>query len=102
MFRSSFLLKTVSLASLFDSWAKRGLGYLIDRVAYAGDVVLLARSTADLQILFKRLKMVSHQLDWLLSQVKTNFASTVACEGAAIVLSGHVVKLSLRLTSWEQ
>ena len=39
----------MALASLHDSWAERGLGYLIDglwlpEVAYADDVVLLAMS----------------------------------------------------------
>ena len=50
-----FILVTeMALASLHDSWAKRGLGYLIDGlwlpdVAYADDVVLLAMSVTDLQ-----------------------------------------------------
>ena len=52
-----FILVTeMALASLHDSWAKRGLGYLIDGlwlpdVAYADDVVLLAMSITDLQIM---------------------------------------------------
>ena len=55
-----FILVTeMALASLHDSWAKRGLGYLTDglwlpELAYADDVVLLAMSIAALQTMLCR------------------------------------------------
>ena len=103
-----FILVTeMALASLHDSWAERGLGYLIDglwlpEVAYADDVVLLAMSTADLQTTLLEVEQVFAAVGLTLNLCKTNFTSTLACEGKTFELSGHVVKWSPRLTFLEQ
>ena len=99
-----FILVTeMALASLHDSWAERGLGYLIDgcwlpEVAYADDVVLLAMSIAALQTMLLEVEQVFAAVGLTLNLGKTNFTSTLACEGSTLELSGHVVKWSPRLT----
>ena len=99
-----FILMTeMALASLQNSWAERGLGYLIDgfwlpEVAYADDVVLLAMSIAALQTMLLEVEQVFAAVGLPLNLGKTNFTSTPACEGTTLELSGHVVKWSPRLT----
>ena len=99
-----FILVTeMALASLHDSWAKRGLGYLFDGlwlpdVAYADDVVLLAMSITDLQIILLEVEKAFAAVGLTLNLGKTNFTSTLACEGKTLELSGHTVKWSPRLT----
>ena len=99
-----FILVTeMALASLHDSWAERGLGYLIHglwlpEVAYADDVVLLAISIAALQTMLLEVEQVFAAVGLTLNLGKTNFTGTLACEGKTLELSGHVVKWSPRLT----
>ena len=99
-----FILVTeMALASLHDSWAERGLGYLIDgcwlpEVAYADDVVLLAMSIAALQTMLLEVEQAFAAVGLTLNVGKTNFTSTLACEGSTLELSGHVLKWSPRLT----
>ena len=74
----------MALASLYESLADRGLGYSIDglwvpAVAYADDVVLRARSTAALQIMFVEVEEAFAAVGLALNLGKTNFTSTVAC-----------------------
>ena len=93
----SFILETeLALASLHESWAKRGLGYLIDGlwlqdVAYADDVVLLAMSTAALQILFLEVEEAFAAVGLALNLGKTTFTSTVVCEGESLRARGEVI-----------
>ena len=99
-----FILVTeMALASLHDSWAKRGLGYLIDGlwlpdVAYADDVVLLAMSIDDLQTMLLEVKTAFTAVGLTLNLGRTNFTSTLVCEGKPLELLGHTVKWSPRLT----
>ena len=97
------LVSEMPLASLHDSWAERGLGYLIDGlwlpdVACADDVVLLAMSVNDLQTMLLEVETAFSAVGLTLNLGKTNFTSTVVCEGKTFELSGHTVKWSLRLT----
>ena len=93
----------MALASLHESWTKRGLAYLIDGlwlpdVAYADDVVLLAMSTAALHIMLPEVEDAFAAVGLAVNLDKTNFTSTLACEGKSLELSGHVVKWPPRLT----
>ena len=95
-----FILVTeMALASLHDTWAKRGLGYLNDGlwlpdVSFADDVVLLATSTTTLQTMLLEVEEAFSAVGLTLNLGKTNFTSTLACEGKTLELSGHVVKWS--------
>ena len=91
-----FLVTEMSLASLHESWAKRSLIYLIygiwlPDVAYADDVVLLAMSTSALQTMLQEVEQAFAAVGLTFNLRKTNFTSTVVCEGESLELSGHVV-----------
>ena len=92
----------MTLASLHESWAKRGSGHLIyglslPDVAYA-DVVLLAIGTTAWQTMLLEVDEAFAAVGLTLNLGKTNFTSIAACEGQPLELSGHVVKWSPRLT----
>ena len=65
---------------------------------YADDVVLLAMSIAALQTMLLEVEQAFAAVGLTLNLGKTNFTSTLACEGSTLELSGHVVKWSPRLT----
>ena len=98
-----FLVSEMALASLHESWAKRGSGYLIDGlwlpdVADADDVVLLAMSITALQTMLLEVEEAFAAVGLGLNLGKTNFTSTVACERESPKLPGHAIKWSPRLT----
>ena len=67
-------------------------------MAFADDVVLLAMSIAALQTMLLKVEEAFAAVGLTLNLGKTNFTTTVACEGISLEVSGHVVKWSPWLT----